>query len=328
MFASASFEGSGSFTFNGLLRRPNLNRLGGEWKTFASVGSIDHVFTDFYQPLSYSGRFFTSASYFFSRDGEDAAFVNDQQFLVKARNQELGLDLGFKLANLGELRLGATTGSAELDPRSGPISKVNDDTGAWRLLFLLDGMDNANFPRSGSTAIVEWILSRESLGADEEFDRLFVTLGHAWRAGDDWTFAAFANYGTDLGSSLPVYSNFRSGGFLSLSGLQLNELAGSRLATAAFIPYRKVGSLPSLFGGDLYMGGSLEAGNVWTENEQSDADFDDLRASGSLWAGVDTIFGPLYLGWGLSEGGNTSWYLFLGRLIGANRTSVSPRFGH
>jgi NTE family protein len=34
--------------------------------------------------------------------------------------------------------------------------------------------------------------------------------------------------------------------------------------------------------------------------------------NGSLFAGLDTWFGPLYLAGGLAEGGDSSFYLFLG----------------
>ena len=37
------------------------------------------------------------------------------------------------------------------------------------------------------------------------------------------------------------------------------------------------------------------------------------RKDGSLFIGADTPLGPLYLGYGHAEDGNSSWYFFLGR---------------
>ena len=54
---SANLKGRGTFTGNVLLRRPNLSPLGGEWKAFFTIGSVDQIDTDFYQPLEYTGRF-------------------------------------------------------------------------------------------------------------------------------------------------------------------------------------------------------------------------------------------------------------------------------
>ncbi len=49
----------------------------------------------------------------------------------------------------------------------------------------------------------------------------------------------------------------------------------------------------------VYVGGSLEAGNVWFFKD--DAGFDDLRYAASLFLGVDSPLGPIYLGVGLGE---------------------------
>jgi NTE family protein len=36
---------------------------------------------------------------------------------------------------------------------------------------------------------------------------------------------------------------------------------------------------------------------------------------GSLWAGVDTPVGPIYMGYGMAEGGETAFYVVLGRVF-------------
>jgi len=78
------------------------------------------------------------------------------------------------------------------------------------------------------------------------------------------------------------------------------------MAIASVITYHKVGES---FIGDLYLGGSLETGNVW----EDDFDLDDLRLAGSIFVGYDTIFGPLYLAFGHADGGYNAGYFYLGR---------------
>jgi NTE family protein len=56
---------------------------------------------------------------------------------------------------------------------------------------------------------------------------------------------------------------------------------------------------------------SLEAGDVW--QIRSDISASDVLVNTSLFAGVDTFFGPLFIGAGLSEGGDSNFYLLLGR---------------
>ncbi len=59
------------------------------------------------------------------------------------------------------------------------------------------------------------------------------------------------------------------------------------------------------------MGGPREGGNVWQDDD--DVGFDDLRLAGSVFVGLDSPIGPVYLAYGHAEGGNDSVYLFLGQ---------------
>jgi NTE family protein len=56
---------------------------------------------------------------------------------------------------------------------------------------------------------------------------------------------------------------------------------------------------------------SLEVGNAW--QLRSDVSFESARKDGSLFLGLDTFFGPLYLGAGVDDEHDTAYYLFLGR---------------
>ncbi len=60
-----------------------------------------------------------------------------------------------------------------------------------------------------------------------------------------------------------------------------------------------------------YLGLSYEVGNVW--ESRSDARFSGARQNGSLFLGLDTLIGPVYLGAGIGEQGDNAFYLFLGR---------------
>jgi NTE family protein len=74
--------------------------------------------------------------------------------------------------------------------------------------------------------------------------------------------------------------------------------------------YRQLGEPSGFFDMPLYVGGSLEAGNVWQNRSEITAK--SLIINGSLFAGVDTYVGLLFLGAGFSEAGESSFYLFLG----------------
>ena len=61
----------------------------------------------------------------------------------------------------------------------------------------------------------------------------------------------------------------------------------------------------------MYLGVSAESGNAW--DEASEISARNLRYGGTLFAGLDTILGPLYLGYGRADRGRDAWYLFLGQ---------------
>jgi NTE family protein len=55
---------------------------------------------------------------------------------------------------------------------------------------------------------------------------------------------------------------------------------------------------------------SAEAGNVW--QSRSDVSFDTMMMNGSIFTGIDTFIGPVYLAAGFAEKGETNFYLFIG----------------
>jgi len=61
------------------------------------------------------------------------------------------------------------------------------------------------------------------------------------------------------------------------------------------------------------MGFSVESGGVW--DDRDDIGFEDMRLGGSVFIGVKTFVGPLYIGYGLAEGQSSEGrlYTFLGK---------------
>ena len=61
---------------------------------------------------------------------------------------------------------------------------------------------------------------------------------------------------------------------------------------------------------------ALEAGNVW----QNENDFgEDLIETVTVYAGTDTLIGPVYLAYGWAEEGTSVFYLSLGQTFGRAR---------
>ena len=96
-----------------------------------------------------------------------------------------------------------------------------------------------------------------------------------------------------------------------MSGYQKNALAGAKKAFVAGIYQFDLGrSFFSLDEFPLYLGVSLEAGNVW---QLEGVDQDDLILANSLYLGTDTTLGPIALGYGRTDDDSQAFYFYLGK---------------
>ena len=227
----------------------------------------------------------------------------------------IGLDFGRSLGHWGELRAGVFRGAGNARVRIGDPSLPNFDFDAGGVLarFQVDTLDDALIPRSGMQANVDWRMSRTGLGAADQFDTVEVSLDKVWTWGADErnTIQLGLEYGTTFDNVDLVQQYFTLGGFLRLSGLDRGGISGPHKGLGRLVYYRRTGDGGgSVFDMPFYVGGSLEAGNAW--RNRSDMTAGDLIVNGSLFAGVDTYLGPLFVAAGFSEEGESSFYLFFG----------------
>jgi len=308
----ADFEGTGEFSALAQFTRTHINRFGAEWKSILSVGDLDAIRTEFYQPLGYSGFWFVSPRVELSRREDQVP--DEKGVLFPARNDFAlaRLDLGVQFKSYGELRVGLQRGTVSskfsLPAASG---RIEADVGGLLSTLTLDRLDNANFPGSGSFVEVEAYVSREDFGADLDYDRVALSWAQAGSFRGGHTLVGQLRYGSSLGSTLPTHDAFRLGGFLRLSGFSPNVLRGNVSGYMSLTYYNQIGRLPGPIGTGFYVGGALEAGNVWQDNAQ--VSLGDLRPAALVFFGADTIIGAVYLGYGRADGGEDSFYLFLGR---------------
>jgi NTE family protein len=66
-----------------------------------------------------------------------------------------------------------------------------------------------------------------------------------------------------------------------------------------------------LAGQSLFLGSSIEAGNVWSKG--NDISFASLHKSASLFAGFNSFIGPIYIGFALGTSGARNIFFQLGR---------------
>ncbi len=304
---NSAYTGSASFTWT------QINRLGGEWRNVLRIGEIQQLATEFYQPVDKLGRYFVSALASFDEENtnsfENGAIV-DQSRVRRVLGQ---LAVGRVFGNSGEIRVGTVYGFGTTRSNIGSaFPSTTFDVGGVTASASYDTLNNIYFPNRGSTASVDWIGLRKSMGATTDIDVVTGRIGtvKSWGAN---TLLGSVVFQTQLKEVTGVENLLSTGGLFNLSGYQRDELSGRHTAVGRAIYYRRFRSNPirGLLDASLYFGGSLELGNAWQNS--SEVKFSNSLFAGSLFLGADTFVGPVYLAGGLAEGGNSAFYLFIGR---------------
>ncbi len=303
------FEGP-NFNCAAAYTRTAINRLNGEWHFGFQIGQEPGVYTELYQPLDHALRNFIHVHAFLNEQAENVFDDGGRKLL------ELGLvrygaevNCGRELGAWGEIRAGVIREAGEIRTQVGdpgaPSSNFN--TGELLLQLFVDKLDNVNFPRSGGTLRIRTTAAREYLCSDDNFEqgtfdgRYALTIGR-------YTGLLSGLFSTTRDGNAPYQRLFHLGGFGRLSGLEQNELKGQHAALLSAMLYRRIGNFSLL---SLYAGLSVEYGNVFQERDSMK--FDNGIAAGSVFLGLDTLIGPIYLAYGRAEHGRDNFYLFLGK---------------
>ncbi len=310
-----NFKGASTYSVSTRFTKTAINRLGAEWRTELQIGETPRFYSEFYQPIDYSQNYFVSTAVeykarninYFNANGDITA-----QYRVSTA--QVGVDVGRQLGNWGELRLGVRRehGNIGISIGDPTLWSGSYDRGSLYASFAYSTLDNYAFPLAGADADVIWMYNLKKLGSDIEAQGLSAH----WMTAKTWgrnTFVPSLRVQTVLDNDeSPVQDSFSLGGFMNLSGYSINEISGRHTGVASLIGYRKIGQAGlGSFNMPLYLGGSVEAGNVW--DKKNDITYESLIYAGSVFVGTNTYLGPIFLAYGQAEGGHRSVYLFLGQ---------------
>ncbi|HEX5093224.1 MAG TPA: patatin-like phospholipase family protein [Burkholderiales bacterium] len=304
---------SGDSIFNVLLqyRSTWLNRLGGEWLTELQFGQTSYVATQFMQPLHGRGVYFVAP---YARVGETRRnlFVGEDRIAeYRSRESLAGIDGGANFGTWGELRVGPVWAKVKSDVETGPpvLPASEERSGGMRARLLADQLDDAWFPHRGFRLFGTAYVAGSDFGSDRNYKRAEAEalVARQWGA---HTFSFYAAGGSDLHTNMPFYETFTLGGPLLLSGYSIQQFSAQRYGFARLMYYNRTIPLPDLIGSGVYVGASLEAGQVHGRVDQL-PDGGTLY-SGSVFLGAETAAGPAYLGLGFGDQGRVTLYLLLG----------------
>ena len=234
------------------------------------------------------------------------------------------MSIGYNLQTQSIIKTGLTFTQADYDSELSARDNLRYDSPGIFLTYGFDTLDRRSFPTRGdriNLSIIHW---------EEDVDGDLITgaesIADTYRSTQylaDWKTAISQGGHGLVGKLSFAYSDSESdqsihysqlGGFLNLSGYHKNALIGNSKVFAAIAYQYDLGeSLLGLTGFPVYIGASIEAGNVWLIEDS--VKFDDLIPAGSLFLSTDSKLGPLALGIGFADGDNNSVYFYLGKNI-------------
>jgi NTE family protein len=292
-----------------------LNSLGGQWKSEGQFGRTDRIYTEFYQPLEHSRTLFIAPSAELRQDTRDIYSNGQRVAEYRARRLYGGVEAGLSIGTQAEVRAGTFWGTLKAEPSTGNagLPEFDVDRAGVRIQATYDQLDDVFFPKNGFYAKSTAWLEVEDLGAEESYEK-YDTNFLGGKTFGRHTFLVGGNYNINPDDDAPFYDQNTLGGFLSLSGFHFQELRGNQSASLKGIYYYQVMDKLTSFVQGVYVGGTVEGGQVW--NNFDDMDVEDFAVGGSVFVGVRTLFGPLYLAYGQNEdAGDGQVTLYLGQIF-------------
>jgi NTE family protein len=309
----ANFDGNAALALRATVHAMQLNGLGGELKTTVELGTVPGAHVEYYQPLDYRGRFFVSADVLYQRSLARVDVPGGPVGEARVSVLQGSADGGVSLGSFGQIHAGVFrgTGGAKILLAEAPQEDLSFDHGGVFGYAGYDTLDDLSFPRRGTYAAGRLEAFLDGMGSDSTFYRFFARGIQALPLGPKTAVVASAGWEDTLGSDPPYYMLFTLADFNRFSALSREIVAGERAASLSAALSHRVASLPTRVGRGVYVGGTFELARVWTRREETS--LADLRPAGGVYAGADTVLGPIYAGVGIGYGGNTSFYVFLGR---------------
>ncbi|KHT65135.1 phospholipase [Photobacterium gaetbulicola] len=319
------FANRSDFAFGTQYIYTNLTDMGGEWQFEWLLGSWKKIDTSFYFPLDYQKNTYTSFGISWNREVREFILSKDQADLI---DREPGSSVeteysvysgyaewGWNLQPWSSLAVGYRGGVGEVSEIN--INNKQDYTvhGPY-LSFVYDDLDSLFFPRQGFMLRTEVglgssrssINDEETISSDSVYAELKLLKPFSYERHSLVSVLQAGGYDSD--DVLPVYVQ-DLGGLFNMSGYHRYELNGRyKLFGALVYSYRLMDNNFGALSVPVYVGASLEQGGVW--DNQSDIGFDSSLSAGSVFLGLDTPVGPVYLAYGMAEGGQNSFYLSLG----------------
>ena len=302
------------FTVSMDYRTPALDRYGSEIQIQASLGDRNSLSGEYFKLLEPSQSWFATAR--LDVQNQAVNVYKPSGFKLGGYDLTYGLAAlggGYQIGRVAEVRVQLERGQGQAVLKNGVArpEEINLDIGRVVTTLGIETLDNPFFPTRGQRVNLRWVEGLEALGDNTDYQTASASALSAFSAGRHSVIAGLAG-GSSLDGVAPLDALYHLGGPFSLGGYQRDELTGGTFAAGQLMyRYRLSDGSAKTLGSKVYVGASVQSGQVWARQE--DFALDDLRYAGNLYIGADTALGPMFLAYGSSDDGRRAVYLFIGR---------------
>ncbi|XOV82816.1 MAG: patatin-like phospholipase family protein [bacterium] len=301
------FSSDADFNIGAAYLKTGLNDLGAQWRTRLNLGAQQGISSQWSQPWTNDGRLFSRFEASYERNNI-RLYIDDDDPVGELRVQEAGgmISIGRQLGNASEVEVAwhRLWGSANEFVGEVDIPNEKFDIGEFSFTYRHDTLNRTNRPSDGSLIRMTALESGGVTGG-ENYQQIHAAAMKAFKIGRG-QFAVSTIIGATVEDDAPIQSYFTLGGLGRLSGYPVERFRGQHIGFLRLNGSRDLtrARLP------LFFGASVEVGNTWS------TDFNEGPESwitaGSVYAGLNSPIGPVYLATGIAEGGQKSIYLSLG----------------
>jgi len=308
---STDFNNNAPYNLRAVYHRTWMNPLGAEWLTTLQLGEREVIATEWYQPLNQRQTLYVKPGASFVQRSRGLYVDGSKVSEFEVQDRLVGIEVGYNFSMPGQLRFGWQERNLKAETVTGiPIFVAERaSAGGPYLGFEFDSLDERYFPTRGLYLNANIRDVRRVDRDDTPYARASLEFTRAWSL-RDYTLQLTAEAGSTTRGVLPVYDAFTLGGPFRLSGFATDQLIGDDMRFARFTLQRRLLSPSSIMGASVYAGVLAEMGKMgvpYTEERLS-----GWQKSFGVYLGLNTVVGPLYLGYSNAPKGRSTWYLFLG----------------
>lgn len=311
------FNSESAISFDMAYTMTDLTFNGGEWRNEIKLGMEKLFATEFYQPLDRDQQFFSRARYQYDTRNWDLYDNNNRLLTFDKKTHTIELGIGYNYTSQGMIELGLVAERGAIINDAWLSRDLDFSSYGAYFRFGYDSLDSISFPTSGNRVTLNVYVRNEDFDdiIDDNQNQYSVQIEADWKGAlsvGNHAFVGKASISTNDNDGMNTLHLSELGGFLNLSGYHKDSLTGAHKVFGAFVYQYDLGrDALGMTDYPLYLGWSLEAGNVW--DERSEVTLTDLIYASSLYIGTDTSMGPAAIGFGITDLGDKSFYLFVGK---------------